>query len=478
MPLLKEGGTAPSYATASVKDQTVTTSIQRVALTRELARYAVRARYEALPREVQSEAVRTLLNWVGCVLGGCQDPSVAIAERSALSFGGSPQATVLGRGLRTDAASAAFVNCVSSSCHAFDDAHLPTVAHPSSPASAALLALAERHAVGGHVFLNALSLSVEIQCRLSNSLSMPPARFNPGFFMTGLSGPIGVALGAGKLLDLTEDQMVTAIVLAASQSSGFRATNGTMSANYRPAHVARCGIWAAVSAAQGFTCDDDALEADHGFFAVFAPGAALGKTLEGLGQRFELFSNAYKPYPCGVVIHPAIDACLETLERSAPGARPYKAVLHVHPFALALCDLRTPKTPRESVVSLYHWAAACLLRGTAGLAEASQDCIDDAAVAALRSRIDAVPDPSLGREQAIAEVTFDNGQVLSAHVKHVRGSLERPLTDIELDKKFLGQCTSVLSEDRAQALLSTCRGIETSADVGRHLVDAAHTDAA
>lgn len=453
---------------------TVNTRTQRRAITRELAHFAIQSRYDSLPREVQAEAVRTLVNWVGCVLGGCSDPSVIIAENTVRQFGGAPQASVLGRGLRTDVASAAFVNCVSSSCYAFDDAHLPTVAHPSSPAGSALLALAETQAVSGEAFLNALALSIEIQCRLSNAIAMPPSKFNPGFFMTGLSGPIGVAMGVGILLKLNEEQMATAIVLAASQSSGFRATNGTMSANFRPAHVSRCGIWAAVSAAHGFTSDDDALEAEHGFFAVFAPDADPGKALDGLGHTFELFSNAYKPYPCGVVIHPAIDACLEALQGAAPRARPCGAVLRVHPFALTLCNLRTPSTPREAVVSLYHWVSASLLRGTAGLAESSQNCIDDPDVAALRSRIEAIADTSLGREQAIAEVTFDNGQVLRAHVTHVRGSIERPLTDAELDRKFREQSSSVLPESKVHALLGVCRGIANSPDVGLHIVDAAN----
>lgn len=441
----------------------------RRALTRELARFATNSRYEALPPDVQAEAARALVNWVGCAVGGSNDPSARIAAAAVTRMGGAPQSSILGHRQRTDVASAAFVNCVSSSCYAFDDAHLPTVAHPGSPAGAALLAIAETQAVRGEDFLNALALSIEIQCRLSNALAQPPAKFNSGFFMTGLSGPIGVALGVGNLLRLNEDQMVTAITLAASQSAGFRATNGTMSANFRPGHVARCGIWAAMLAAEGFTSDDDALEADQGFFAVFAPNADLNKAVDGLGSQFELFFNAYKPYPCGIVIHPALDACMEVRQQVASHARPVNVKLWVHPFALTLCSLRTPATPRESVVSLYHWTAAALVRGAAGLAESQQDCIDDPEVLALRMHIEAMADPSLGREQAIAEVTFDNGQMLRSHVRHVRGSMERPMTDKELDIKFQSQAEMVLAPERTGELLSLCRGAASSQDIGRQI---------
>lgn len=444
-----------------------------VPLARELARFTMATCYEDLPQAVQAEAVRGLVNWVGCVLGGANDPSTVKAAAAVARLAGAPQASILGRGTRTDVASAAFVNCVASSCNAFDDAHLPTVAHPGSPAGSALLAIAEWQPVRGDVFLTALALSIEIQCRLSNALAQTPSRFNNGFFMTGLSGPIGVALGVGKLLGLDEEQMVNAVVLAASQSAGFRATNGTTSASLRPGHVARCGIHAALLASEGFACGDDALEAKQGFFDVFAPGADVAAAFAGLGQNFELFSNAYKPYPCGIVIHPALDACLEVRQQVIGDARPVAVKLLVHPFTLTLCSLRTPATPRQSVVSLYHWAAAALVRGSAGLAEAQQDCIDDAAVAALRMKIEGIADASLGHEQAIAEVTFDNGQVLRSHVRHVRGSLERPMTDDELDRKFREQAASVLPTERIEALLHVCRYAASSRHIGMQIADLA-----
>ena len=216
----------------------------RRGITRELARYATASRYADLPELVRAEAVRAFVNWLGCALGGCHEPSVKVAAAMVARLGGAPQASIIGQRQRTDVASAAMVNCISSTCQAFDDAHLPTVTHPSSPAGGALFALCETQTVSGEDFLNALALTIEIECRLSNALVQAPSQFNPGFYVTGLSGPIGVALGVGNLLKLNEEQMVTAIVLAASQASGFRATNGTMSAHFRPGHAARCGVGA------------------------------------------------------------------------------------------------------------------------------------------------------------------------------------------------------------------------------------------
>lgn len=439
------------------------------AITRELARYSAGSRFAALPERVKTETARAFLNWMGCVLGGSHEPAVELASAVVAELGGGPQASIIGRPQRTDVGSAAFVNCISSSVLAFDDAHLATVTHPSGPVGAALFAFSETLRVSGEDFVNALALGIETQCRLSNVLVLPPANFNVGFYVTGLTGPIGAALAIGNLLRLDEQKMNWAIGLAASQSSGFRATHGTMTAHFRPGHAARSGVWAAHLASKGFTGDDQALEADKGFFDVFASNANLDLAADGLGERFELLSNAYKPYPCGIVIHATLDACLEIWHQADRAAKPASVKLRVNPLALKLTGVREPRSPLESHVSLYHWAAAALMRGAAGVAEMRQDCIDDPDIAALRARLEATADPTVGRDQAIVEAAFSDGKVLCSHVLNARGSTARPMTDEELDAKFRAQARAVLSASRVEELLVLCRGVASLQDVGKEI---------
>lgn len=442
------------------------------ALTQELAQCAMQSRLADLPEAVVREAVRAFTNWIGCVLGGCREEAVRIAADTVIEAGGRAQASLIGRSLRSDVASAAFVNCIASSVQAFDDAHLGTVTHPSGPAGAGLFALTEKLGATGEDFLHAFALAIEFQCRLANALVLPPSGFDPGLYVTGFSGPIGVALAAGRLLGLDASRMCAAISVAASQAGGFRATHGTMTAHFRPGHAARGGVWAALLAERGFTGDAHALEAKMGFFDVYAPGAQQERVLEGWGRRYELLSNAYKPYPCGIVIHPTLDACLDLHRQAGASARPAEVQLHVHPLALSMTGVRTPRTPLESHVSLYHWAAAALLQGAAGLAQAQQECIDDVQVAALRARIEARADASLGRNQAIVQVRLDDGRMLRSHVTDVRGSATRPMTDDELDAKFRAQAAMVLAPHRVEQLLGLCRNLLTLPDPGRAIAAA------
>jgi 2-methylcitrate dehydratase PrpD len=428
------------------------------------------ATFDALPQAVQAELPRAFLNWMGCVLGGCREPPVDLAAAAFLPLppgkgrGEGLPASIIGRHQRADLATTALLNSFSASVLSFDDTHLATVTHPTGPVASAIFALSETRPVSGQDFATALAIGIEIECRLSNALLLPPAQANTGLYVTGLTGPIGAAAAMGRLLGLDERKMNWAIGLAAAQAAGFRATHGAMSGLLVPAFGARNAVHAALLAANGFTCPETLLEAPNGFIDIFSPAADPARATDALGHRFELLANAYKPYPAGIVIHPALDACLDLAARLPPGADPAAVTVTVHPLTLTLTDRRAPADPLEAQISLYHWVAASLLRRTAGIDELQQDCIDDPQIAALRTRINAISDPALNRDEAIAEMTLADGTTLRAHVP-----VARPMTDADLDRKFRAQATRVLDAAAADTLLRLCRDLPTLHDVGQQI---------
>jgi 2-methylcitrate dehydratase PrpD len=152
-----------------------------------------------------------------------------------------------------------------------------------------------------------------------------------------------------------------------------------------------------------------------------------------------------------------------------PDAELAEVSLTVHPLALALADRRQPSTGFEAQVSLYHWAAAVLLRGASGIDVLDRAMIDAPDVAALRARVAARADAGLGRDEAIAEATLGDGRILRAHVRNARGSVARPLTDAELDEKFDDQARRVLPVADAGRLRDLLRGLPACEDVGKLL---------
>ena len=228
----------------------VSADVAATDVTRILARYLVTARPEDLPQAVRDHAVRTFLNWLGCGVGAARHEAVDIAVEALAPFRGPAQATVLGREERVDIISAALFNGISSHVFDFDDTHLKTVIHPAGPVASALLALAEfKGPVSGVRFIHALALGVEAECRIGNAVY--PEHYDRGWHITGTAGVFGAAAACGVLLGLSEQQMVWALGLAATQPVGLREMFGTMTKSFHPGRAAQSGLTAALLAAGG-----------------------------------------------------------------------------------------------------------------------------------------------------------------------------------------------------------------------------------
>ena len=436
-------------------------------LTRTLARYVAHSRYDELPAHVRHEGVRAFVNWVGCAAGGCREDNVQRALSLLMEFNGAAQATIVGRHEKLDALNATFINSMSSGALVFNDTHYATVAHPTSPVAAALLALAECNPMSGQDFVHALILGDEIQCRVGNMLCVPPATCEVGWSMAGLVSGIGAAVAAAKVLGLDEHGIVTAIGHAANQAGGLREAHGSMASQYTPGHAARCGLMAALLAQRGFTCSPTMLEGPNGYARAFVRQPNFDAAVEKLGDTFEIALLAYKPYPCGFVIHPVIDACLEIAEKKLCNADTVARIeLTVNPLAVQLCDRPNPRNANQALVSLQHWAAASLLCKSAGVAQLAEAVLHDPALSALRGRIVMNSDAGVGREAACARVVFNDGTHTDASIMHCRGSVGRPMTDEDVSEKTRGQLMTVFSIDTTQHLLDECWRIEAYPQVG------------
>ena len=407
------------------------------ATTRELADFVVRTNLTELPDAVRHEGLRAFLNWVGCALGGCRYQAVEIAIAAAEEFSGEKRATVVGRGRLLDGINAAFINCLASSAHSYDDTHLATVTHPTGPVAAALLALAERQTVAGGDFLTALVLGIEIECRISNALLVPPARGQIAWYVTGVTGGIGAATAAAKVLGLDRQKTIWALGIAATQAAGFRQTHASMCSRFVPAHAARCGLQAALLAARGFTCTDQSIEGPRGFATVFAEAANLAAATDGLGATWETLANTYKPFPCGIVIHPAIDACLQIVNASSPAPDDISRIrLGVHPLCLTLCDRPVSEGAEDAAGSVRHWAArrACAgrrryARGRRRMRPRSRRCFP---AAARRSGAGRQPRPRWRRREDRAAGRARAGEARRALCRQPRPADDRPRAGSEI----------------------------------------------
>ena len=434
-------------------------------VTRTLARFIVQHRYADIPEKVRHEAARSILNWVGCAVGASRHETVERALAALSEFSGPREATVLGRGDKLDIMLAALMNGTTSHTFDFDDTHLKTIIHPSGPVASAILALAERKPVKGNDFLHAFILGVEAECRIGNAVY--PSHYDIGWHITATAGVFGAAAAAGRLLGLNEQQMVWALGIAATQSSGLREMFGTMVKPMHPGYAARNGLLAALLAAKNFTSAEQGIEGRRGFASVLAPERNYAEITERLGETWELALNTYKPFACGIVEHPAIDGCIQLRNEHQLKAGDIESIsLKVHPLVLELTGKRTPQSGLEGKFSVYHSSAVAMIHGAAGEAQYSDDVVRDPKVIALRDKVAATAVQGVHEDQVHVAIRLKSGKVLERFVEHAVGSLDRPMSDSDLEAKFRGLTDGILSKAEADKLIRLCWDVGQIKDTG------------
>jgi len=436
------------------------------AITRELARFAAQTNYDDLPAKVSHEGVRAFTNFLGCAAGGANEQVCAIMLDSIADFNGKSDCVVIGSRLKLDALNAALLNSLASAALSFNDTHYLTVIHPTSPVGAALVSLATKRKISGKQLITAVVLGDELGCRIGNILCTPPAECAVGLSTTGLLGCIGAAIAAGKVMGFNEDLMATAIGIAANQSAGLREAHASMSSWFTPANAGRSGLWAAIMAEKGYTCPDTMIEGVKGFGVSFASNPQMHAAIDGLGETWEILDLAYKPYPCGVVIHPVIDACLEITANNQFDASDIARVdLRVNPLALQLCNRPQPVIRAQAMVSFQHWSATTLTHKEAGLPHVTEAMVHDPIIAALRAKVAATADAQVGREATFAKVTLKDGRVLEGHCRHALSTPQNPMTDEHIADKTRLQMEIVYDKAKARRVAEECWRVADSADV-------------
>ena len=434
-------------------------------ITRALARFVATHPTRGWSDAVEREAHRTLLNWLGCAVGAARHEATKAALAAVQMLQPAPQAAVLGRRERVDMASAALVNGIASHTFDFDDTHLKTIIHPAGPVASALLALAEVQGASGRALIDALVLGIDVSCRKGNL--MYPAHYDRGWHITGSTGMLGAAAGCARLLGLDEHQTTMALGIAASQPVGLREQFGTMTKPLHPGAAARAGLMSALLARHGYTASARALEAPRGYAQVVSTECAWHEATDELGARFEISFNSYKPYACGIVIHPSIEACVRLREQGVSPAQIERIELKVHPLVLELTGKKEPADGLAAKFSVYHGCAAGLIFGRAGEAEFADAVVSRADVVALRRKVAASVDERIAEDAVEATAWVTDGRRVQVVVEHALGSTERPMSDAALDAKFHGLADPALGAPRCHELIEACRHAAGAPDLRR-----------
>ena len=439
--------------------------------TQHLANWASGLQYSDLPSDVTQAATRCFYNWAGCAIGGSNHPTTQIAYKSLEPFFGKPTSTLLGHHgmLKTDPQHAALINGIASHVHDYDDTHLETIIHPTGPVASALLAYSEHLGnVDGKRFILALVAGIEAECKAG--LAVWPAHYDIGWHITSSTGSVGAAVAIAKLLFLDTTKTAHAIGIAATQVTGLREMFGSDTKSFHPGRAAQSGLLAAVLASNGYTSSLTALEAKRGWANVVSASNELDKQMGSLGKTWEITKNAYKPFPCGIVVHPIIDGCIQLhadLEKQGKDASAIKSVhARVHHLVLELTGKKTPQDGLQAKFSVYHGAAVGLVLGKAGPAQYDDAVVRSEEVVRVRDKVTATVDKGCSADETWIELELEGGGKMEKHISHALGSLEVPMEDGQLEGKFVDQCEPVIGREGVEKANKACWGLERVRDVG------------
>lgn len=440
--------------------------------TSSLAGFVAALRFEDLPAEIVHQARRGVLDWLGCALAACRHPTIDILRETFAAIGSAPAARVVGRpGLRLGLLEAPQVNGQMGHLLDFDDTHMGgVVLHASSPLLAALLALAEHRPVAGRDLIAAYVAGFEAGVRAGQAA---PAHHDGGWHLTGTLGAIAAGAAGARLLGLDARAATHAIGIATTQAAGMQQNRGTMCKSFHAGRAASSGVLAALLAARGFDSSEEILEGRRGFARIYSAVAEPERITDGLGTRWEIARNGYKPYACGVVLHPLIDAMID-LSRSAavPAAEIAHVALRVHPHAVKITGVDDPNSGLMAKFSINHSAAVAYLDGAAGIAQYTDARASAADVLSFRPKVRVATDGSFRKDQAEAVLHATDGRRFVAAVAHASGTVDNPMSDQALEAKFLGNAVPVLGAERAAALAACAWRLDGLADA-RGLLDLA-----
>jgi 2-methylcitrate dehydratase PrpD len=400
--------------------------------TSEFCRRLVTASATPLPPQVSRAARRSLFNVLGTAVGAARTTAVDVLLATAREQDGTGDVAVAGRDDTVDAHWGALIAGTAAHLDDFDDTHLATVIHPGAAVLGTLIALAPELDVDGERYLTAFALGCESQLRIGNAVS--PSHYDRGWHITGTCGVFGAAVSASLLLGLSAAQLEQALAIVSTMVLGHREGFGSMTKPLHPGKAAANGVLAARLAGVGMTGIADPLGAG-GVLPVFADAVDRCELAGSWEQDWELEFNAFKPYPCGIVAHPAIDAaCAASAELDDPAAIT-SVELTCHPLVPELMGRRQPQDGLQARFSAYHAAAVGLLDGQVGLAQFGDDRAVETDVERLRELITLRPTDGCARDEATIRVDRADRAPICVHVPHARGSLDRPLTDEELFDK-------------------------------------------
>jgi 2-methylcitrate dehydratase PrpD len=418
---------------------------------------------KAAPPVVIDRARVAITDTVGVMLAGSrQDVSHILCDMVRLE-GATPTASTVGQSLRTSPQLAALANGVAA--HAMDYDFTFVAGQAASGVLPAVLPVAETTGATPAELVAAFIIGCEVASRVGRSNFL--ASSVGGWHTVGTVSVIGAAAACARLMKVPAAQIPNIIGISASLASGLSVNFGTMSKPLHSGNAARNGVMAALLGSHGFTSQPNALEGHSGYFDDFGRGLEVTyEPFRDLGHRYDLEVMGYdlKAYPCGGLAHTSIEAALALRERLASRLADITSIhCSVTRNAGQRAGIQYPQSIENAKFSLSYMVAYSLVHGAPMIGAFTEEAIRDDKVKAVAKTVSATVDPALGpgtRESpAILKVTLSDGQTFEQRVDFQTGSIQNPMTQAQVEAKFMDCAAQSIKPDVARQILAALNAL-------------------
>jgi 2-methylcitrate dehydratase len=442
----------------------------QTALAERLARYAAELKYEDLPEDVVRLAKRAILDTIGCAFGGYAGGPSKIAIKLASDVSSKHGATVLFSGITTSPDLAVFANGVMIRYLDFNDAYVSQTngaGHPSDTI-AALLTSAEVSKRSGRDLIIATVLAYEVYCKIADVFDY----LGNGIDHTTITG-MGAVVGAGRLMGLTQQEMVHAIGITVGGNTATRQGRAETLSNwkaYAAADACRKAMFSLQLAQNGMTGPGNAFDGRYGFFKVMGHNPVAPPQL---GEPFGIRRSFFKRFPVGQFSQTVAQAALEARPFFKSPDDIHEINIHVSRSALKIMadgpDKWRPQTHETADHSIPYATGLALMYGKIEPEYYEHPYLHDGSLLELVSRIKVLSSDEADRPELSnlceLEVVLNSGARKTIRVEYHRGHFKNPMTDTEMEEKFRLMAQKYLSTDRVNNLLRLVRGIENEPQV-------------
>jgi len=436
--------------------------------TRTLAGFVAQTKFTDLPRRLVDNLKITVLDTFGAAFVGSVQPWAQRIAAVVQALGGTPEATVINQGWRTDVSRAALANGVL--IGAFECEPL-TGSHASGTVLPAALAVCEREHFDGAAFLTALALGFEVSARIARTaVGLETVR---GFHNPGTQGPFGAAAAVGKLYGFDEERLTNALGIAGSSSAGLLefAWSGGDTKRLHLGRASQLGLESALLARQGVRGPATVLEGRYGYFNAFSTPPRMERLVDSLGTEWAIEPPSLKSYATHVT-HQAVVEAIQSFKREHPLDPKAITRIVISGASRIMEERHTARAPHDVLggqYSLPFTTAVALTRDMSNPLVYNADAVADTVVRDLARRIELLPledtphdAPGVWPAEILIECA---GQRHTLRTRPHKGSPVNPFTWEEAVEKFRRYTASVLGAQQATAIIDPVGRLEHEGDM-------------